>query len=248
MKKIFACALLLGLAPLVASSCAGPTCSSGDVACYLDHMVIAEPVNEGRSLELTRVLSDLLPLASDTGPSILGPILPIAYATPSELQPISLPWSDPEGCDPAMCFQLCTDLEGCSADFACAPPLGSGSPWLAYVGFLAPPRFDNERLHVVIVPVTAEGCASDVITRITTGDPTVRVGVARSTEIMLGQSNRDIDGSCSNVQPVCGCSLRACSEGECWYETESGGRIECANGCDCSARLDTILTTCCVTP
>ncbi|MEO8846549.1 MAG: hypothetical protein ABI591_10725 [Kofleriaceae bacterium] len=170
------------LASVLATACnSRPTCPAGDLDCLARAFSINDfaTFDDDTKRDPLTAIANALPVG--TSPQLtLSEVGALNFASVSDGALILLTWTDANGCRPGLCVSHCPRGVQCGSGARCTPSRQDGltrattQHWIQYG---ADPEVTTD-VDVVITPVSATGCPTDVATLINAADPSVAIGPA----------------------------------------------------------------------
>ena len=221
-----------------------PTCAVDDLECFARAFSINDfqTYDDASKRDHLTVLSTALPTVASTKLQ-LGEQGNLTFANASDGMLLLFTWSDANGCRPAFCMNHCPRGVRCTSGARCSPARRDGltaSTTQHWVEYGSDPAADTD-FDLVVTPVSATGCPTDVAALLDASDPTVAVGPPVVIPVHLPGAG---GGGGGHDDPVCGSDLHA-STLACTPLGTSGVADTCVSDADYRAIFGTSLPAAC---
>ena len=194
-----------------ALACSGrPSCPASDLDCIAKSFAITDfsHFDDPDAREKLTALTAPLPDRTSTAVHMTetGNVAPSASGDGSL---VLFSWTDTNGCRPGFCMSHCPRGVRCFGGGRCTPARRDGltqattTHWIQYT---SDPDADAT-FDLVITPVSAPGCPTDVAERLNAGDTTVALGPPIVVPVHLPGPDGGSGGG--GGDPVCGTGLHA---------------------------------------
>lgn len=172
------------------SSCSGrDQCATGDLDCVAESFSINDfsTFDDASKRDKLTLLSAALPAIADSPKLSLSEQGALVFPNAEDGQLILLSWRDENGCRPSFCMNHCPRGVRCVTRARCTPSRRDGltqattSHWVEYG---KDPSADED-FDLVVTPVSAANCPTDVAALIDAGDASVAFGAPVTIEVHL---------------------------------------------------------------